>query len=282
MFERVIKLFPRMSLWSSKKKLLFGSDEESDQTTSSPVASRTVTTTSSSSSASTSVARATAPTSRGVAKKKVVAAKKKKSMIPNTGQWLSRRRSITSPFIGPTIEGPAIRLRPKIVTPSQDDVHYERLLIDLTQDSHIQELLPGAKLSTIKSRHELYFSYNPRGETDIDCRYCPKCRCPKNYCSTLVFGDVVQRRVKSHIKRLGLDHPDLNYRMVQILFNKYYSKQMNFKVLENGYEEEKGYSGSEAYYKIPGCMESLRDETAEEILQEAGEAGKKRKVPTFV
>ena len=69
--------------------------------------------------------------------------------------------------------------------------------------------------------------------------------------------------------------------MVRILYNKYYSQQMNFKVLENGYEQEKGYH-TDAYYSIPGCMEALRDATAEKILAEAKAKGNKMKGPSIV
>ena len=64
--------------------------------------------------------------------------------------------------------------------------------------------------------------------------------------------------------------------MQQILFTA-----DEFKVLENGYEQEKGYH-QDAYYNIPGCMEATRDETAEKILADSKAAGKKRKGPSFV
>ena len=245
---------------------------------SSPVQSPSEANCSSSSSSSRAVAVA-APVRRSSTKKKVPPKNTKTSA--KSAPWYTRNRSLMSTSIGPVTTAKYIRQRPKIITPSQDEVHFERCMIDLTQDSKLQQLLPGAKLSTIRKRHSLYFSYNPRGEKDIDCRYCPKCRCPKNYCCAIVFGDIVTRNVKWHINDLGLNHPDLNFRMVRILYNKYYSKMMNFKVLENGYKQETAYH-TDAYYSIPGCMEALRDATAEKILAEAKATGNKRKGPSIV
>ena len=147
--------------------------------------------------------------------------------------------------------------------------------VDLTEDTKEQELLPGSPFSTMKNRHKLFYSYDPRGSKDADERYCPSCRCPKNYCSKIVFGDIVTYTVDLHVKNLGILHHVFDGRGIEVLYNKYYSKQVHQKMLENGLGQEAGYD-HHCYYEIPGCIEPLLKKARSKLYKERDAAMEKR------
>ena len=156
---------------------------------------------------------------------------------------MSRRSNNKSAYMGPVTHVHAIRMREKAITPSRsEEMHYASMFVDLTAETEEQELLPGAPFSTIKNCHKLYFMYDPRGSKDADSRYCPHCRCPKNYCAKIVMGDIVVYTVELHVKNVGILHHVFDGRGIEILFNKYHSKQVHQKMLENG----KSYKAREA------------------------------------
>ena len=80
--------------------------------------------------------------------------------------------------------------------------------VDLSQESGELALLPGAPLDWLRKRHELYWSYDPRGrdasiETLDSSRYCKHCRCPNHYCAEVMFGAIVTNHVVYLIVELG-------------------------------------------------------------------------------
>ena len=66
------------------------------------------------------------------------------------------------------------------------------------------------------------------------------------------MGDIVVYTVDLHVKNLRILHHVFDDRGIEVLFNKYYSKRVHQKMLENGLGEEKGYHDT-MYYTIPAC-----------------------------
>ena len=131
-----------------------------------------------------------------------------------------------------------------------------------------ENLFPGATYAFIKNSNRLYFTYDPRGSKDgnADERYCPDCRCLKNYCSKIVMGDIVVYTVDLHVENLGILHHVFDGRGIEVLFNKYYSKQVHQKMLENGLGEEKGYDNT-THYTIPACMKPILMEARDKLYK---------------
>ena len=140
--------------------------------------------------------------------------------------------------------------------------------IEDTAETIEQNLFPGATYESIKHTNRLYFTYDPRGTKDANAseKYCPDCRCPKNYCSKIVMGDIVVYTVDLHVKNLGILHHVFDGRGIEVLFNKYYSKQVHQKMLENGLGEEKDYHDT-THYTIPGCMKPIVREARDKLYK---------------
>ena len=88
------------------------------------------------------------------------------------------------------------------------------------------------------------------------------------------MGDIVVYEAGLHVKSLGILHHVFGGRGIEVLYNKYYSKQVHQKMLENGLGEEKGYH-CDQYYTIPACMESLL-KVARKKLYKAREAAEEK------
>ena len=198
------------------------------------------------------------------------------------GKWITKNKTRDPGHIGNPTHGHAIRMRPKSVTPNKkDEDHYAHMHVDLMEDTTEQELLPGSPLSTMKNRHKLFYSYDPRGSKDADGRYFTFCKCPKNYCSKVAMGDIVVYSVDLHVKHLGILHQCFQGRAIEVLYNKYYSKQVHQKMLENGFGQEEGFHEN-CYYTIPVCIQPLLDEArnklyaardaAQKVLQDKSDA----------
>ena len=131
-------------------------------------------------------------------------------------------------------------------------------------------LLPGVPFSTIRNKKKLFYSYDPSGANDFDARYCPHCRCPKNYCSNIVLGDLVNNSVEFYIYKEGLLDTCLDRRSLVLKYTQTYSEQVAQKMLENGIGYDKGFSLYK-FYELPDCMQ----DRLYELVDRIGRAQKK-------
>ena len=83
--------------------------------------------------------------------------------------------------------------KPKITLDcSTDDEDENKTVIDLTKPS-VKDLLPGTPVHKMKEHNSLFYVYDPRGYglKHLPKGYCVECRCPNNYCASLMYSKVI-------------------------------------------------------------------------------------------
>ena len=129
--------------------------------------------------------------------------------------------------------------------------------VDLSQESGKLSLLPGNPLNWLRKRHELYWSYNPRGQdanvNKLDCRYCQHCRCPKHHCAEVMFGDVCTNHVAYLlIVKMG-DEASVFDLYIKATFRQTYTWLVHSKMMENGVSFPGGFQFKE-WMELSACM----------------------------
>jgi hypothetical protein len=177
--------------------------------------------------------------------------------LTSTCTWTSIARQkpvVTSKNLQPKLE------EGKVVTPrlSESKKKKARNYFDLTDESEEKMLLPGARYETIRTKHSLFFSYDPRGSTEADERYCVHCKCPKNYCSDIVVAPFARKQCELWIDDAG-GVKDKRYTGDTIFynFNRCYAYSLFYKMRENNIEVPRGYDDTEEdhLYRVPMCVQ---------------------------
>jgi hypothetical protein len=176
-------------------------------------------------------------------------------------------------------KAPTIRIQPvknpsspdaSIVTlasapPSVRRSNQETAFFDLTGESREHSLLPGVSFEALKRRHELFFSYDPRGSKEADERYCPHCKCPRNYCNETVFGQVVKNQVLFFIEDIGgVTNEGVEGDSTFYNYQKIYSEEIHHKMLTNGIKVPSGYN----FHKLIRIPECIFQGSLKELIQE--------------
>ena len=137
--------------------------------------------------------------------------------------------------------------------------------VDLSRDTGESLLLPGAPLYWLRNRHELYWSYDPRGNDDVteDFRYCQFCKCPSHYCAEVMYGDICA----NHTEYLRVEMGSL----VQVYdfylkcsFTRTYTNLVHTKMMENSISFPAEYDFKKLLV-LPKCME---DGSLKKLLKE--------------
>jgi hypothetical protein len=127
--------------------------------------------------------------------------------------------------------------------------------IDLSHDSGEALLLPGAPFNWLRKRHELFWSYDPRGhepKKDLDSRYCQHCRCPEHYCAQIMYGDVCTNHTRYMIVEMG-GGQRLSEFFITNTFAKTYTQLVQCKMMENGVSFPGGFQFKENM-DLPACL----------------------------
>ena len=179
-----------------------------------------------------------------------------KSSSQSLGQWAKRSDNEIGPLIRRSV--PRSKIKPKKIwapAPSRVVSAEKDNFFDLSQEDCTEHsLLPGLRFDTLKIRHELFFSYDPRGSKVADARYCPHCNCPKSYCCELVFGEVTKNQTKFFIEEIGglntkgVDGDSTYYNFLKIL-----SEEVHHKMLTNGIKVPSGYN-FHTLVRMPECV----------------------------
>ena len=135
----------------------------------------------------------------------------------------------------------------------------KKILFYLTEESQEKMLLPGAMYETIREKHSLFFTYDPRGTLDSDERYCRDCRCPKNYCSNIVLGPVAKIHCESWIDESpdGIMHVGYSADSLHYNFTRAYAFSLFSKMRDNRIPIPPGYDDTDEkkVLKLPKCVE---------------------------
>ena len=178
--------------------------------------------------------------------------------------WLKRKaRGESSSVSTPGRNGPPqMVVTPKMCrlykTINDSDVtspDSSRNFVDLSQDRGETLLLPGAPFNWLRKRHELFWTFDPRGhekEKDLDCRYCEHCRCPEHYCAQVMYGDVCTNHVVYLIVELGGD-ATLSELYITETFRQTYTRLVQCKMMENGVSFPGGFDFKESM-DLPVCL----------------------------
>jgi hypothetical protein len=173
------------------------------------------------------------------------------------GKWSKRSKKEVGPVVVSRkgVAPPARHKNYKVVTPTLLTTNTQKSnYFDLSQEIKEHTLLPGKSYNALKARHELFFTYDPRGSKDFDGRYCQYCKCPKSYCNEVVFGKTVKRQTKFFIEEFGgLMKDEVTGDSVWYNYQKIYSEQIHHKMLTNGIRVPSGYD----FYTliaIPACV----------------------------
>ena len=138
------------------------------------------------------------------------------------------------------------------VTSSPDS---SKNFVDLSQDSGETLLLPGAPFNWLRKRHELFWTFDPRGHEKrkaLDCRYCEHCRCPEHYCAQVMYGDVCTNHVEYLIVELG-GGASLSELYIRETFKQTYTQLVQCKMMENGVSFPGGFQFKESM-DLPACL----------------------------
>ena len=130
----------------------------------------------------------------------------------------------------------------------------KKIHFDLTDEHKEHTLLPGVSFKALKIRHELFFTYDPRGSKIADDRYCPACKCPKGYCNETVFGEVVKNQTLFFIEEIGgVKNEGVQGDSTFYNYQKIYSEEIHHKMLTNGIKVPTGYNFHKLI-SIPECV----------------------------
>ena len=156
------------------------------------------------------------------------------------------------------------------ITPTQSEevsVAQKRNYFDLTNQSREHALLPGLSFNALKVRHELFFTYDPRGSKDADDRYCRHCKCPKSYCCETVFGQVIKKQVLFFIEEIGgVSNDGVAGDSTFYNYQKIFSEEVHHKMLTNGIAVETGYN----FHKLIRIPECMFQGSIKELIEECG------------
>jgi hypothetical protein len=107
----------------------------------------------------------------------------------------------------------------------------------------------------MKHRHELYWTYNPRGRDasiTVDSRYCPHCRCPNHYCAEVTFGDIIYNHVVYLIVELGDEASVFDF-YIKHTFKWTYTRLVHAKMMENRVSFPGGFDFKKPI-ELPKCI----------------------------
>ena len=130
------------------------------------------------------------------------------------------------------------------------DEDEEKTIIDLTRPK-LKDLLPGTPFHVMKSHNSLFYVYDPRGYKGkvLPKGYCVDCRCPKNYCASLMYSKVITERVKFLIKEKGRSF--LEEEDITDMYEEVYAINVYAKLMANGIKFEE----TRLEMTLPPCLE---------------------------
>ena len=155
-------------------------------------------------------------------------------------------------------------LRPKEVTPKlkpsfkkhritldcSSDEDENKTIIDLTKPK-VKDLLPGTPFHKMKEHNSLFYVYDPRGYglKHLPKGFCVECRCPNNYCASLMYSKIINKRVNFLIEEKGSQF--MEEEEITDLYEEIYSINVYAQLLRNGittFEERLEMT-------LPACLE---------------------------